>query len=237
MPEPVLARHVLCVLHDDLDALGAQVAGFQGFELDPEFSLTEPDGRMRRSFEASMDLVDPSMEGDDWAAIDAHRAVGYVLSPRMYQEAARVLSAATLELIDRLLAGIAHGARRWRELAALQDIPGQGDRALYRAFVRRPIVDRNLWYTCGMHLLGERDVELVAADGDPADEGELLLWLDAFAQYALMEAAPGALQAGHTFQPSPDRPRRRLAAVPCTRYEPDDLFHNPHGFWRLAGGR
>ncbi len=87
--QPVLARHVLCVLHGDLDALAAQVDGVQGFELDREFSLAVPDGRMRRSFEASMDRVDPSMEAGDWAAVEAHHAVGYLLSPRMYPAVAR----------------------------------------------------------------------------------------------------------------------------------------------------
>ena len=156
---------------------------------------------------------------------------------------ARDLATVSLSLVARAFdvgaravkgesSGIAHGADRWRELARRSGDPEARDLALYQAWVRRPLGSGRVTYTCGMHLLGERDVEVL--EEEPTNEGEALAWLDAFALYLLTEAGPNALQPGHTFRPWPDAVRRRLSVEPCTRYDADDFFHNPHGYWRLA---
>jgi hypothetical protein len=234
----VRARHVLCLLHDAA-TLEPIVARYPGFTIDREFSIDESDARMHRAFEASMDRVAPSITDEDWAAIDAHRAVTYVLSPPIDPPRALEISTAALQLIRDALeagaagakgesAGIAHGAARWKQLAEdLRESPPE--MALHGAWVRRPIADDDTLYTCGMHLLGLPDVELP----DEADAHAAVSWLDAFAGYQLVEAAQAALADGHTFRPDEDSTRRVLRKVECTRYAEDEFFYNPHGYWRI----
>lgn len=235
---------MICILHDDLDALAKVVVRFAGFVLDREFSIDTPDARMRGAFEASMDRVAPSFTKADWSKIERHKAVGYVLSPRLARANARKVSTAALRLVDAAFgagaraakgesSGIAHGARRWRTLAA--QLRGKGtdaaSEALYQAWVRRPIADDDVLYTCGMHLLGLPDVEITK---DVAPPLEALRWLDAFGLYELREVPQTKLRAGHTFRPDAEVDSRMLERRDCGRYEPDDYFFNPHGYWRIC---
>jgi hypothetical protein len=118
----VLARHVLCILHDDLDTLAGLVDGFPGWELDRDYSIAEPDPRMAGAFELAMDRVEPSMTDSDRQAIAAHRGVGYVLSPPLPPKLARDLAAISLSLVARAFDVGARGAccaeasltREWR---------------------------------------------------------------------------------------------------------------------------
>ncbi len=240
----VRARHVICILHDDLDALAKVIKRFPGFVVDREFSTEMPDARMRGAFEASMDRVSPSFTKADWTTIERHKAVGYVLSPRITRANDRKVSTSALRLVDAALgagaraaksesSGIAHGARRWRTLAG--KIRGKGTdaaaaEALYQAWVRRPIGDDDVLYTCGMHLLGLPDVEM-ANDVAPL---EGVQWLDAFARYELHEVTQNKLRAGHTFRPDAEVDRRTLERRDCARYEADDYFFNPLGYWRIG---
>ncbi|MEO8707287.1 MAG: hypothetical protein ABI867_45085 [Kofleriaceae bacterium] len=246
-PEPlepvVLARHVICILHSDAKAIESAVARFPAFSLDTEYSTSEPDPRMRKAFEASMDRVEASMTEADWTAVDQHTAVTYVFSPPIEPLRSRAISADAVRLCATALAagafavksesaGIAHGADRWRTLAAELEVEGRRDYALHSAFVRRPIAadDLELYYTCGMHLLGRCDVE-ISKDLPALDA---LAWLDAFALYTLVEVSPDELRDGHTFRPDDESTRRRLQRYDCTRYPSDDFFYNPHGYWRLV---
>jgi hypothetical protein len=52
-----------------------------------------------------------------------------------------------------------------------------------------------------------------------------------FTAYLVGEAPD--VRAGQTFRAAPEEPVFRLKREPCTRYSDDDLFHNPHGYWRL----
>jgi hypothetical protein len=239
------AQHVLCAVGAgwDADRLADVVArtggdGF-GFELE-----AGPDPRMSRAFDVSADRVVPSFTEADHAAVAAHRAVAYVVAPPHTAEQALEFSQRVLTLTAALLhagaaavkhesSGIAHGRDRWLSLAssagAARDAMALAP-VLYLAFVRRPLADGLLFYTCGMHLLGEADIELTAADDDDG-----LDWMDALAGYLLIERGSGGIDEGDTFGFAADSPRRVLRHRPCTRYPPDDLCHNPYGYWRLTG--
>jgi hypothetical protein len=239
-------RHVVCLLGQDLDferlQWCARDAGGEGFEVDLEFSEHERDPRMAEAFRACADRVVPSFDDADWAAVDAHTDVLYLLSPAYtdvtaVDVASRTLAATAALLRDGATAakgecsGIAHGHDRWLELADLaQGATVDSDlvSALHLAWVRRPIGDAGWLYTCGMHLLGQPDIEY------PDDDPDWLEWMDALALYLLAELPADGMRSGEGFRLSADGPRRVLRHTPCDRYDADDLFFNPYGYWRLT---
>lgn len=97
------------------------------------------------------------------------------------------------------------------------------------AWVRRPIGDDEVVYSCGMHLLGHRDIEVVGAS-----TVESLELIDGFALYVLIDRPGGSLRPGNTFALSQEAPTVRIAKSPCDRYAVDDFFFNPQGYWRLV---
>ena len=242
-------RHVVCVLgdwksFDDVERIVREVGG-EGFALDDDYSMLGADPRMTRSFEASRDRVTPSFTDDDWAAVKAHEAVAYVLSPPLEPAEAKAISGRMLATTAALLqaggtaakgesAGIAHGRSRWLGLAERY---ASGDAltkaaVLSAAWVRRPLGDddRGVFYSCGMHLLGEPDVEIP----DAAEPMEAVTWMDALCIYLLAEKPEGGLREGETFRPTEEHDRRVLRHRACDRYEEDDFFWNPYGYWTLG---
>jgi hypothetical protein len=242
------SQHVICVVGAelDLDKCAEMVAavGGPGFELDTEYSQAEPDPRMSEAFEVSADLVVPSFTDDDRAAVEAHRAVAYVLGPSAAAYEGFTVTRKMLAVVAALLedgggaaaksesSGIAHGRDRWLHLASIAasatDRSGQAP-PLYAAFVRRPLSSGLVYYSCGMHLMGEADVEITAADDDRGLE-----WMDGLARYLLIDRGSARIRDGDTFGLQADSPRRVLRHRACTRYRDDDLFFNPWGYWRLA---
>lgn len=101
--------------------------------------------------------------------------------------------------------------------------------ALYAAWVRRPIRDKQILYSCGMHLLGERDIELGPGEHKSDDLG----WMDLLALYLLAEKPGRGLSDGEGFRQRPNGERRTLRLAACDRYQPDDFAYNPFGYWQL----
>lgn len=242
------SQHVVCVVGAELDldkcAEIVAAVGGPGFELDAEYSQAEPDPRMSEAFEVSADLVVPSFTDDDRQAVAAHRAVAYVLGPSAAAYEGFAVTKKMLAVVAALLddgggtaaksesSGIAHGRDRWLHLASVAasaaDRAGQAP-PLYAAFVRRPLSSGLVYYSCGMHLMGEADVEITAADDDRGLE-----WMDGLARYLLIDRGSARIRDGDTFGLQADSPRRVLRHRACTRYRDDDLFFNPWGYWRLA---
>lgn len=251
MPK-IKPRHVLCILGQwsDWDAVEAVVeeVGGRGFELDREYSLFASDDRMMNAFEYSYDRVAPSMTEADWQAVEDHTAVAYVLSPPIPKKNAYNISGQALLLTAALLrqggvaaknesAGLAHGRDHWLELAEKYAQAKKEDdsftlgSALYRAWVRRPLMsDDDEWlYTCGMHLLGLRDLEI---DSDQ-DMGSALQWIDLAGLYLAADQPTRPILDGEGFRLSDSGPRRIMRFHPCERYDEDRLFFNPYGYIRL----
>jgi len=243
--QPLMSsRHVLCVLGTglDLDEV-ADVAGKEGFELDWEYSEAESDARMREAFEAC--AARASFTADDWAAVEAHDTVAYLLSPPVLPDVAFTVGRRTLILAADLLRsgatavknesnGLTHGRDRWLDLAAAvyDGNPEESSAPLYRALVKRPISSGPLLFSCGMHLLGAPDIEL-EWPGEP-DSGEVAGLIDALAIYLLTQRRAEEIEDGEGFRAAPDALRWILRHHPCERYEEDDIFFNPHGYWRLG---
>jgi hypothetical protein len=247
-----LPRHVICVpgnWHDlgEVDAIIRQQSA-PGFELDREFSQLAPDSRMRASFDASYVRIRPSMTEEDWQAVQGHTAVAYVLSPPIPKAQAAGISGLALQLTAALLlgggvaakgesAGIAHGRARWLELAAdfararkRGDTVAEGA-SLYWAWVRRPLLSKAeaVYYSCGMHLLGERDIEIESS----LALGPALEWTDLLGLYLVGDRPRRPLKDGEGFRLKDAGPRRVMRFSPCKRYEADGFMFNPYGYIRL----
>ncbi|WP_433469093.1 hypothetical protein [Spirillospora sp. CA-128828] len=245
----VSPRHVLCVLSSELGLPEMEriAAGFGGFVLDREYSEEEPDPRMPDAFEAS--LAAASFDEADWAAVESHDTVGYLLSAPMMRELAadtsRRLLAATAALlgsgasaVKNESSGITHGRDRWLALADLAAGAENEDLAdaLVSAWVKRPIYDGQVLYSCGMHLLGAPEVEIEAEREDLTDDDlpDLVMHLDALAIYLLTDPRAEEIEDGAGFRMTEDAPRWVLRTGTCDRYDEDDLFFNPYGYVRLT---
>ncbi|GAA4495427.1 hypothetical protein GCM10023191_036110 [Actinoallomurus oryzae] len=242
-------RHVLCVLGSGLDLSEMEriAAGFGGFVLDREYSEAAPDPRMPEAFEACMAAA--SFDEADRAAVESHDTVGYLLSAPMMREPAadtsRRLLAATAALlrsgataVKNESSGLTHGRNRWASLAD-RAADAEGEElaiALVDAWVKRPIYDGDVLYSCGMHLLGAPEVEIEAAE-DQLTEDELprlLMHLDTLAIYLLTDPRADEIEDGAGFRMTEDSPRWSLRTGTCDRYDEDDLFFNPYGYVRLT---
>jgi hypothetical protein len=240
--QSIYPRHALCFLGSriDLDVVRDLVrTAAVGAMFDPEESRTEPDPRMPVAFQAS--LANATFTDADVAAVAAHDTVAYVLSPPIHRVSARAISARMLALTATLLraglsavknesSGLAHGRDRWlaiADAAAAAPTEGHLTLSLYDAWVKRPIRDEDgVLYSCGMHLLGAPEVEVV--DGAIDD----VATIDAFAGYMLLESP--RLRDGEGFRVAVDAPRWTIEFRPCDRYAEDDFFYNPFGAWRLT---
>lgn len=241
----VLARHILCAVgswtsFSRIDEV-VNAYGGAGFVLDRDRSQLTPDPRLRGMFDKASKLA-PMLEGKELGEIGRHTGVAYVLGPPMEPSIAAATSVRALALIGALLdagaagvksdsAGIAHPAAQWRALgaAALSEDHAERSQALYKAFVRRPIAGKGVHYTCGLHLLGQRDVE-VAKSREPYDD---MRWLDLMGIYQVGERPDGGIHAGEAFGMETDGERRVLQEEPCVRFSEDSPLFNPQGYWRL----
>ncbi|WP_426212707.1 hypothetical protein, partial [Massilia sp. TWP1-3-3] len=232
-------KHLARAQHTGKTPVRQLCSQFTGFEYDADFSQDEADPRMMSSFSTSADRVTPSITTDDWDAIEGHSAVSYILSPRTTTENALAVSGQTLALVAALLnagasavkgesSGIAHGRTYWLELADYAAKTSES--ALIRAWVRYPISDDSLLYSVGMHLLGLPDIEIDDAGTSEVDAVDAL---SGFMHFLLIDKRQN-LDAGHTFHTRPDSARFQLSRTTCTRYEHDDFFYNPYGYWRLC---
>lgn len=235
-------RHVLCVLGNwkSFDALETIAERF-GFEVDHEFSQLEPDERMTRSFDVSFDRVSISVTPEDREAIAGHTAAVYLLSPQISKSKAGIISMQALKVVEAVFAagavavksesaGIAHGKDRWLELAAGAQSEASVGQELYFAWVRRPLMSDDIFYTCGMHLLGEPDLQ-ISSELPPM---EAVSWLDALALYLVTERPARGVHPGNTFVRTAEDAKRVMRFLPCDEYEGDDFFFNPYGYVRLS---
>ncbi len=161
------------------------------------------------------------------AAIRAHESVVYLHFPLnvpeqrerllKYTDVLRKAGSIALKLEN---SGLSHPWPRWFEW-----LSSPFENQQYLAVVLLAS-DPGGAYFCGMHHFGLPDTSTDEGGGEP------LASLQAFNQYLLMESP--ALKSGHTFSKDAESPRRRLRWTEDDRFEPDHLFHNPYGLWRLA---
>jgi hypothetical protein len=188
--------------------------------------LRGPDADMGRAFEiAGQGKIPPEV----LARIEAHAGVAYLHFPaNLPEQRDRVLK--YTGLLQRLggiavkveSAGVAHTWERWQQL-----LGGGTPFDLYCAAVVL-VGDTDSYFSCGMHLFGLPDCEVSRAV-TPSDAAALM---NEFNVWRIVERP--VLADGHTFGVAADAPRFRLALAADARHEPDDMFHNPSGLWRLG---
>ena len=147
-------------------------------------------------------------------------ATGRPIVKNVSQGNIRAISKRMLKLSSRRVFPPRYHSRRdrWRRLAR--------EHALRAAFVRRPLGDEGSLYSCGMHLLGQRDIVCASGFGE-----EAVAWTDALATH-LVDGNP--LPA--TFSPDRKTPARKLQPGPCTSTKttpsssiPTVIFASPTG--------
>lgn len=239
-------RHVLCAVgswtsFDEVAELTSEIGG-TGVALDRDESVSHRLPGLERAFALAADRVAPSFLPADEAAVCAHTAVAFVVSPPVARHDAALQARTMLRLVSALFgiggatavkcesSGIAHGRARWLELArtVAGGRPRERDAALVDALVRKPLTDGRVTYSCGMHLLGQPDVELPSRM--PADLA--VSWMEAVGRRSL-DLESGELRDGARLE-VPGQPLRRARRRACDRYPEDDLFHNPFGYWDLS---
>jgi uncharacterized protein YegJ (DUF2314 family) len=87
--------------------------------------------------------------------------------------------------------------------------------------------DKDVFYSCGMHHFGLPECA-VPRDMDTTEGADLM---NRFNVWQINERP--TLKSGETFSLSADRPAFRLHLERDARHGDGDLFHNPHGVWRL----
>lgn len=242
-------RHVLCFLGEEngLAALQQSARAAVGtfaadFSLDEDYSQDEPDDRMERSFNVCWDRVHPdAYQEADEDAVAGHGSVLYVLGPSMAADTTVTTSAKALMFVQHMLhhgavavkgesAGVAHGARRWKELfeqsrreAASDDLMALA-RTCRLAFARRPIGgDADGMGSVGFHLVGLPDVQVHFTRKDeqkPSTNSEQLViaqLIDDIADQMTRDGVETALKD------------RNLELSDDNRYEEDEYKFNPFG--------
>jgi hypothetical protein len=241
-----IPKHILCIVGQWTSLDQARVivdsVGRGEFTIDEELSILHADDRMAQAFEACRDRGRPTWSDVDRALVATHCAVIYVISPPVLAKRAESISTTALQIIAALLraggcaakgesAGIAHSRDEWIRLAdAVTSTSETTTRMMLRdAFVRQPLLDTDgdVYYSCGMHLLGHRDLEMPA-------ELDAMLSVQWFAQATATVLQQSANTSLVMQSVTLDLERRYLVdGGPCGRYQQDDFFYNPYGYWSL----
>ena len=240
-PSSVKPRHVLCFLGKDESllhppkAVAKTIIDF-GFEIDRTYSQAQPDPHMTRSFGVCWDRVFPNAwSAADEAAVANHKSVLYVLSPPMEQQKAVAYSAAALRIIEELIeagatavkgesAGVAHGLKRWVQLAAECKAAAKTNQGLALtaamgrtcrlAFAKRPLGGAAYNESVGFHLVGLPEVYVAKARSSDRDAARLI---DEIAD-AMAERGIDATLAD-----------RKLSLAHDSAYAEDRFKFNPYG--------
>jgi hypothetical protein len=244
-PSSVKPRHVLCFLGKDDGLLhpptaAAKVISDFNFEIDRTYSQAKPDPHMERSFGVCWDRVFPNAwSAADEAAVANHKAVLYVLSPPLEQQKSVAYSAAALRIVEEMIAagatavkgesaGVAHGLKRWMQLAAeCKDAArtNQGlaltaamSRTCRLAFAKRPLDGAASNESVGFHLVGLPEVYVAKARGSDRDAAKLMDEIaDAMAEHGIDATLRN----------------RKLNLSHETDYAEDDFKFNPYGIVRV----
>jgi hypothetical protein len=108
---------------------------------------------------------------------------------------------------------------------------------LYQALVDAPIQVYTVFYSCGMHLLGQPEliVKENELDGQAGAAAAAKLF-EAFAVHLLADDAPAEFQDARSFGLAGNTLPCQVTWEACTEHLADAWMHNPFGRWRFAHG-
>jgi hypothetical protein len=241
----VKPRHVLCFLGKDESllypskAVANTIADF-GFEIDRTYSQAQPDPHMARSFGVCWDRVFPNAWcAADEAAVANHKSVLYVLSPPLEQQKAVAYSAAALRIVEEMIeagatavkgesAGVAHGLKRWMQLASECKAAAKTNqglaltaamgRACRLAFAKRPLGGAAYNESVGFHLVGLPEIYVAKTQGSDRDAVRIM---DEIADAMAERGIDATLHD------------RKLTRSREQDYAEDDFKFNPYGIVRI----
>ncbi|MCG2625524.1 hypothetical protein L6654_02725 [Bradyrhizobium sp. WYCCWR 13023] len=240
-PSSVKPRHVLCFLGKDdgllhpPKAVATMIADF-GFEIDRTYSQAKPDPHMERSFGVCWDRTFPNAwSAADEAAVANHKSVLYVLSPPMEREKTVAYSAAALRIVEAMIeagataakgesAGVAHGLKRWMQLASECKAAAKTNQGLAvtaamsrvcrLAFAKRPLGGDVYYESVGYHFVGLPEIYVAKSRGSDRDAARLM---DEIADDMAADGVDAILRA------------RNLALSRGSHYAEDDFKFDPYG--------
>jgi len=159
--------------------------------------------------------------------IDAHRSVAYLLGSGESEKEIAALMLAAQALLDAgglgvkvENTGVAHSPDSWKTMCS-----GLHLFSPYKGFVI-VVTSSDEAYSCGMHCFGLHDVQVIDADGESA-----LQVARTFSWYLYTERP--SISAGQTFACDEHAPAYRISTGEGVDYEPDSMFKNPYGTWKL----
>jgi hypothetical protein len=184
-----------------------------------------PDEHIAEAFEiAGQGKISP----ETLTRIAAHTGVAYLHFPiDIRDQRERILK--YTQVLQRLggfgvkieSCGTAHEWNRWFEL-----LSGNPFQVYCSAVVL--VGDKDYYFSCGMHHFGLAECEVPRS----LPAGDAAHVMNQFNFWRIIEQPH--LESGHTFSADENSPRFRMSLGKDSRHEADDLFHNPHGVWRLV---
>ncbi len=215
-------------------------------------------------FRSSVSEDWPFLTDADFQMIDRHSHALHFRSAPYSADQAAAACQQMLALGARLLeadgwamkcesSGISHARETWLKLASRADhcyrlltqaigTPRERLhdrrnfwRTLYQTLVDAPIQVYSVFYSSGMHLLGQP--ELIVNDDDlNGSTGSAAELFEAFAVHLLAECAPVGFRDGQSFGNGGDAATLQVTWEACTEHGDDDCMHNPFGRWRFTRG-
>jgi hypothetical protein len=173
-PKP---RILMCALGPDLATLyaaGRSFAGTTRYIVDEDNSHDGANDNMSMSFGVCWDTVAREVyDDDDEEAVEEHGAAMYMLTEHLEREQTLAAAITAVDLAVHLLdhgatavkcesAGVAHGQKRWRtlaaELAGARTDPANTARLARIAVTKRPLGGDEFFESLGNHLVGLPEV-------------------------------------------------------------------------------
>lgn len=191
-----------------------------------EVELYDYDEEMWKSFSYSGNFSESDLE-----EIDKHKSTVYVIAKTKDIESLKnLINVVTLIVKAGGLAvkvessGTALSKRQWFEIKDKKNIE-----SLIEGFVSIYTDDENIYYSCGMHIMGYEDVKV------QSDESEevIINLIRTFLKFLLLEEP--SLENEQFFSLDSKSKRYVLYHEECTNYPEEDLFYNPFGIWSLRG--
>ena len=190
-----------------------------------EVEVHDADPRLRQAFEvAGQDRLSES----ELSEIEQHTFVIYIIGKGGSQEnAVAVMNAGHAFLkaggigIKIETSGKAFSNEQWTEIV------NETDKNFYNAFVVLIKSDRYSIYSCGLHNLGLRDVEIDSS----LNTDEAIELIQIFIFYLLVDKP--TILSGQTFSVAKDAPVFTILEQKCVIYESDELCFNSYGMYYL----
>lgn len=200
------------------------------FILDNSRSGLEHNHNLPGLFRDNCDETTDTMTAEDWDSIDNHAAFARIIVPVVDEKDKIEVMALGLVLAGVLLernlvtaiqcdsSGIAHGRVHWIEMAMKLKVVTRLEIfiLLYQAWVRKPLVEDDLNYSCGMQLFGKPD------------------FVTHKEEYEAVQAMEKAFLVAINYPSASPHIKLIPPVDPVQIFEPGDTCYNKYGYVEIA---